>query len=207
MSPQYVHRPSAIATVYSDDHGKTWQRGEVVASELRHPSEHMAVELAGGSVMLNIRSEGDEHLRAVAVGKDGATGWSKPVLQPDLYDPVCMASLLRLSQQPERKNRLVFSNPDSRGVPGMISSKNNMRSRDNLTLRISYDEAKTWAVSKLLEPGGTGYSDLAAGPDGAIFALYERVEKDGSREGKHNLVFARISLEWLTDNQDSWEKR
>jgi len=33
------------------------------------------------------------------------------------------------------------------------------------------------------------------------------VEKDGSREGKRNLVFARISLEWLTDNQDSWEKR
>jgi len=202
MSPDYIHRPSAIATIYSDDHGKTWQHGEIVANDLRNPSEHMAVELADGSVMLNIRSEGDEHLRAVAIGKDGAGGWSKPALQPGLYEPVCMASILRLSRQPERKNRLLFSNPDSRGVEGVFSAKNNMLSRDNLTLKLSYDEGKTWPVSKLLEGGGTGYSDLAAGADGAIYALYERVE-----DGKRNLTFARITLEWLTDGKDSWEKR
>jgi sialidase-1 len=202
MSSQYVHRPSAIATIYSDDHGRTWQGGEVIPSDLRNPSEHVAVELADGSVMLNIRSEGDEHLRAVSVSKDGATGWSKPVLQPDLYEPVCMASLLRLSRQPERRNRLLFSNPESRGVAGMTDSRHNMRSRDNLTLRISYDEGKTWPVHKLLEAGGTGYSDLASGPDGTIYALYEQVGKDG----KHNLMFARLTLEWLTDGSDSWEK-
>jgi sialidase-1 len=203
MSPQYVHRPSAIATLYSDDHGKTWQRGEIVPGDLRNPSEHIAVELEDGSVMLNIRSEGDEHLRAVAVSRDGATGWSKPALQPDLYEPVCMASLLRLSRGPERRNRLVFSNPDSRGVAGMMNSQYNMRSRDNLTLRLSYDEGKTWPAAKLLEGGGTGYSDLAAGADGTIYALYEQVAKGGKR----NLVFARITLEWLTDGKDSWEKR
>lgn len=199
MSSQYVHRPSAIATVYSDDHGKTWQRGEVIANDLRNPSEHVAVELADGSVMLNIRSEGDEHLRAVAVSKDGATGWSKPALQSELYEPVCMASLIRLSRQPERKNRLVFSNPDSRGVAGATDSKHSMRSRDNLTLRLSYDEGRTWPISKLLQSGGSGYSDLAAGPDGAIYALYEQVE-----DGKHSLMFARITLEWLTGGKDSW---
>ena len=164
MSPDYIHRPSAIATIYSDDHGKTWQHGEIVANDLRNPSEHMAVELADGSVMLNIRSEGDEHLRAVSIGKDGAGGWSKPALQPGLYEPVCMVSILRLSRQPERKNRLLFSNPDSRGVEGVFSAKNNMLSRDNLTLKLSYDEGKTWPVSKLLEGGPTGYSDLAAVP-------------------------------------------
>lgn len=82
-----------------------------------------------------------------------------------------------------------------------------MRSRDKLTLRISYDEGKTWPFSKLLESGGAGYSDLTAGSDGAIYALYEQIEKYGSREAKRNLIFARISLEWLTDNKDSWENR
>jgi sialidase-1 len=202
MSSQQSHRPSAIATVYSDDHGKTWQRGELIPFDLRNPSEHIAVELAGGGVMLNIRSEGDEHLRAVSISQDGATGWSKAVLQPDLYEPVCMASLLRLSRAPDRKNRLLFSNPDSRGVEGMLSVKNNMRSRDNLTLRLSYDEGKTWPVHKLLEPGGSGYSDLASGPDGTIYALYEQVGKDG----KHNLVFASLTLDWLTGGSDKWEK-
>jgi sialidase-1 len=202
MSSQQSHRPSTIATVYSDDHGQTWQRGELIASDLKNPSEHIAVELADGGVMLNIRSEGDEHLRAVAISKDGATGWTKPVLQPELYEPVCMAGLLRLSRAPGRKNRLLFSNPDSRGVEGMFSVKNNMRSRDNLTLRLSYDEGKTWPVHKLLEGGGTGYSDLAAGPDGAIYAVYEQVGKDG----KHNLMFAGLTLDWLTDGADSWEK-
>jgi sialidase-1 len=202
MSPQYIHRPSAIATIYSDDNGQTWQHGEIIANDLRNPSEHMAVELADGSVMLNIRSEGDEHLRAAAIGRDGATGWSKPVLQPDLYEPVCMASLIRLSRQPRRKNRLLFSNPDSRGARDIAGSAFNMRSRDNLTLRLSYDEGGSWPVSKLLEGGPTGYSDLAVGPDGSIYALYEQV--DG---GKHNLMFARLTLEWLTGGQDSWEQR
>ena len=35
----YVHRPSCMATIYSDDHGKTWQRGDVVGhSTTRTPN-------------------------------------------------------------------------------------------------------------------------------------------------------------------------
>jgi sialidase-1 len=200
MSPQYVHRPSAVATIYSDDHGKTWQRGEIILNDLKNPSENMAVELADGSVMLNIRSESEQHLRAVAISQDGAGGWSKPVFQPDLYEGICMASLIRLSRQPERKNRLVFSSPDSRGQPDTRTPWPG-HSRDNLTLRLSYDEGKTWPVSKLLEGGSTGYSDLAAGPDGIIYVLYERLDSDR----KYIVTVARVTLDWLTDGKDSWE--
>jgi sialidase-1 len=26
-----IHRPSCVATIYSDDHGKTWKRGAIIA--------------------------------------------------------------------------------------------------------------------------------------------------------------------------------
>lgn len=206
MSPEYRHRPSAIATIYSDDHGKSWNAGEVVASELKHPSENVAVELEDGSVMLNIRSEGSEHLRAQSVSKDGISGWSKPVLVADLYEPVCMASLIRLSARPRQKrSRLLFANPDSKGKPGATESRYNMLSRDDLTIKLSYDEGKTWPVSKLLEAGGTGYSDMAAGPDGTTYIVYERMERDGTPQGKRSLYFTRFGLPWLTDGKDRYE--
>lgn len=206
MSPEYRHRPSATATIYSDDHGKTWKAGEVVATDLVNPSEHVAVQLADGSVMLNMRSEGNSHRRAHSISKDGISGWSKPALVPDLYEPVCMASLIRLSALPKQKrNRLLFANPDSRGKTGTTDSKYNMLSRDDLTVKLSYDEGKTWTVSKLLEAGGSGYSDMAVGPDGTVYIVYEKAERDGTPRGKRSLNFARFNLEWLTDGKDKYE--
>ena len=49
------------------------------------------------------------------------------------------------------------------------------RDRKNLSVKLSYDEGDTWPVNKSLEPSWTsGYSDLAAGPDGTVYCLYER---------------------------------
>jgi len=204
MSPDYKHRPSAVATVYSDDHGKTWKAGALLPQNLVNPSEHVALALADGRVMLNIRSEGQEHRRAVAYSPDGISNWTRPELQPDLFEPVCMASLIRLSAQPKQgKNRVVFANPDSRPQSAAFSKQNNMQARDDLRIRLSYDEGKSWPVSKLLEEGATGYSDMAAAPDGAMYILYEHVIADGT-EKKYDLAFARFSLEWLTDGKDKF---
>jgi sialidase-1 len=193
MSPDHSHRPSEVSTIYSDDGGKTWERGEILPRVLHHPSEHVAVELADGRVMLNIRNEGEEHRRAVSFSRDGATGWTKPVFDQTLFEPVCMASLIRLDAR-----RLLFANPDSSGNPKVTSAKNRMLTRENLTLRISDDEGKSWKVSKALEPGRSGYSDLAVGPDGTIYCLYERGLPDGDRFVNKNLGFARLTAEWLT---------
>jgi sialidase-1 len=197
MSPHYRHRPSAVATIYSDDHGKTWQSGALLPQNLLNPSEHVALELAGGRVMLNIRSEGTEHRRAVAYSPDGISGWTAPELHQELFEPVCMASLIRLSAQPQqKKNRILFANPDSR---------QQNKSRDDLRVRLSYDEGKTWPVAKLLQEGGTGYSDMAVGKDGTIYILYEHVTPDGTPERNRGLTLARFTLEWLTDGKDKFE--
>lgn len=207
MSPHYSHRPSATATIYSDDGGRTWKAGELIPSgKLVNPSEHVALELAGGRVMTSMRSESEEHRRAVSFSSDGISAWTVPEFQPPLYEPVCMASLIRLSSASRHKrNRIVFANPDSRPETGDFSKQFNMKSRDDLRLRLSYDEGATWPVSKLLQEGATGYSDMAAGPDGTIYVLYEHVTPGSGQTRKHSIRIARVTLEWLTDGKDRFE--
>jgi sialidase-1 len=103
-----------------------------------------------------------------------------------------MASLVRVSAPPrQKKNRIVFANPVS--LP-----------RNDLRVRLSYDEGKTWPVSKSLLEGPAGYSDMAAAPDGAIFILYEQSFHDGSGRTVR-LLLSRFDLEWLTDGNDKFE--
>jgi sialidase-1 len=188
MALNKSHRPSCIATIYSDDLGKTWKRGDIIANsspEFKNPSETMAVELEDGRVMLNIRNESDELRRAVSYSKDGATGWTKPVFDNELYDPICMASIISAG-----KGRLLFTNPDSRALP--------KRARKNLTVKLSDDEGGQWPVQKVLDAGESGYSDLAVGPDGMVYCLYESKEP-----GKHySLLLKRFNLRWLTDGRE-----
>ncbi len=193
MSPNYRHRPSATATLYSDDHGKTWKCGALIPQDpknpLVNPSEHVALELAGGQVMTNIRNEGKEHRRAVSYSPDGISNWTVPVLLPDLFEPVCMASMIRLSSPPRHKNRILFANPET--LP-----------RNDLRIRLSYDEGKTWPFSKLMVEGATGYSDMAAGPNGTVYIIYEQVV---SAAKKHNIIYTSFDLDWLTGGKDKFE--
>jgi sialidase-1 len=206
----HAHRPSVVSTIFSDDHGASWQCGRIIAGEtdpLVNPSEAVAIELADGRVLMNIRSESHPNRRAVAISPDGATNWIRPVFHEQLLEPICMASLCRLSSESSgAKNRILFSNPanleraDGKSEPG----KN--RDRKNLTVRLSYDEGESWPVAKTLEAGRSAYSDLAVGPDGTIWCLYERtVEVDGKPAS--TLTLARFNLEWLTGGKDSLSVR
>jgi sialidase-1 len=199
------HRPSCVSTIYSDDHGKSWKSGEIVVNhpDLVNPSETVAAERSNGQVMLNIRSENDEHRRAIAFSDDGSTNWTKPKFDEEVYEPVCMASLLRLSTVADGgKNRLLFCNPFST-EPRDSRPGNSFRKRQNLTVRLSYDEGQTWPITKVLDKGDAGYSDLAAGPDGSIYCLYER---GGSRTAfdPEALLCTKFNISWLTDGGDSW---
>lgn len=188
LSPHYRHRPSVASTLYSDDHGRTWKAGALIpqdaANPLVNPSEHVLVELAGGRVMSNLRNEGKQNRRAVSVSPDGISNWGVPALHDELFEPVCMASLVRVG------NRLVFANPAA--LP-----------RNDLTIRVSEDEGRKWSRSKLLLAGPTGYSDMAAGPDGSVYILYEQVDPSPQEGRKQNLLFARFTLEWLTSEDAS----
>lgn len=208
-----AHRPSIVSTIYSDDHGKTWHRGDIVANEtdpLINPNETIALELADGQVMMNIRSETPTvRRRAVAFSPDGATKWTRPAFDQALLEPICMGSLIRLSSEKTNgKNRILFSNPhnDLAEDKAQIIAKRAIPRR-NLSIKLSYDEGKTWAIDKVLEPGPSGYSDMAVMPDGTVLCIYEDgLSKADTKWPDARITLARFNLEWLSDGKDTLKK-
>lgn len=112
----------------------------------------------------------------------------------------------------QSKDRILFCNPDSRQDPWMAQKSSTPRSaknrhRTNLTIRMSYDESLTWPVSKVIDPGITGYSDVAVTPDGKIHVLYEGGSLTNSHFLNTHVTLVSFTLEWLTDGKDKLDKK
>jgi len=205
------HRPSIVVSVYSDDHGQTWQAGEVAVPDndvTVIPNETSLIQLADGRVMFNSRNESPNYRRLITYSQDGATGWSQPFFHDAFFEPICFASMVRYSMKPaESKNRILFCNPDSRHDPWIARGSSTPRSarsphRVNLTVRMSYDEGHTWPVAKVLDPEIAGYSDLAVTSDGMIHCLYEGGSLTGSHYKNTHMSVISFDLAWLTQGQD-----
>ena len=172
---------------YSDDHGKTWKLGGTIRPKM---NECQVVELADGkgTLRMDMRSYFGRSRRAQSVSRDGGASWSVPEDDRALVEPVCQASILRYTW-PERrdKSRILFSNPADE------------KQRKNLTVRLSYDEGKSWPVSQTINAGPSGYSCLTILPNRDVGCLYERGEKIYSER----ISLARFTLDWLTDGKDS----
>ena len=180
--------------IYSDDHGANWTYGDSLDEG---SDECQMVEVNGGGLYMTIRN-GWHGKRFGAWSSDRGETWSEPELREDITDPVCEASILRMTDRDRYdKDRVLFSNP--------ASSK-----RERMTVRLSYDECRTWPVSKILYPGPSSYSDMAIALDMTICCLYERgmdeyragIDKNRFPEAAR---FAQFNLEWLTDGMDSTE--
>jgi len=161
--------------IYSDDHGKTWRRGEITDKAM---NECEVVELADGSLLLSMRNYCRKNCRAFARSTDGGQTWSAPEHNPQVYCPTCQASIHRYSLAP--RNIILHSGPGGGG-------------RKNMTIRASFDEGKTWPIAKILQEGPSAYSDLAVLPGGEIVCLYET----GAKGAYESIVLARFTLAWL----------
>ena len=157
---------AATSTITSDDGGKTWKRGEIVAADfplegkiktgtlVEMPGEAALAINSNGEVVINIRNKALKGLRAQASSKDGATGWSEAVFVDGMLEPICQGSLVSADAG------LVFVNPA------------NMIMRKSLTARLSTDGGATYATKLVIDDGIAGYSDMAA--DGnTIHLVYE----------------------------------
>ncbi len=173
------------AVVYSDDAGATWTAGGIVKPTIRDCNECMAVERADGSLLLNMRNKSAK-CRAVAISTDGGVTWTEPKLIEELVDPVCQASIVRFgSRNSGRKSTILFCNAAS-------------RSRDHMTVKLSYDEGDSWPIAKLIHAGPSAYSDLAIARDKTILCLFEK----GSKHPYEKLTVARFNIEWLTNGSE-----
>jgi len=153
---------------YTDDHGKNFKLSQTI--QLPGSNEATAAEISGNGLILNARNQkGDIKARIVAISKDGGETWDSAWFDANLPDPVCEGSILTIGQT-NGKYILAFCN--AAGI----------KNRDNLTLRISYDEGRTWPVTipvdKASDPQNsedyTAYSDILNISPDAIGVLYER---------------------------------
>lgn len=197
-----AHHPSAMGTIYSDDHGKTWQRGAIAianSKEIPDPNETSIAELSDGRVSLNIRSHVKSNRRLLMTSADGASNWTEPQAHEELWEPICFGSSLNLTA-PDGKPALLFCNPRNLDVKQGQARPGQGRLRQNLSLHLSRDDGKTWPYIKTIEAEGSGYSDLAALPDGTILIFYERGPQDKPQNSIGRLTVARVPFGWVAEN-------
>lgn len=166
----------------SDDHGKNWY---LIDTPIIPGDESKIVELDDGSWMINSRLN-SKGIRYIHTSTDEGRRWfSKP--DSSLIDPGCNASIIRHTSIKDGadKNRLLFSNAKMKD------------DRINMTVRISYDEGKTWSIGKTIYTGSSAYSSLCILANGDIGLFFE---KDNYKEN----VFVRFTLDWLTDGKDKY---
>jgi sialidase-1 len=186
------HESRRTFLLYSDDHGATWHNGA------DGPPEDTCIEVAilateDDEIYLNHRTRRGRRLVARTTGQ--GTALAESYFDEALPDPACHASLARYSTAAaDGRSRILFCNPavarDESQPGGML--------RRRLTLRLSYDEGRTWPVARLLQPERAAYSDLLTLDDGTILCLYERVPEKGTRDVR----LARLNLAWLTEGAD-----
>ncbi|MCR8668702.1 glycoside hydrolase [Aestuariibaculum sp. M13] len=166
----------------SDNHGKSWY---FIDTPIMPADESKIVELVDGTLMINARVN-KTGMRYVHISKNEGQTWETKTAS-SLIDPGCNASIIRYTSKKDGfdKNRLLFSNAKSE------------KDRINLTVRISYDEGKTWSKGKTIYAGSSAYSSLTILENGDIGVFFEKddyVKND----------FARFTLEWLTDGKDAF---
>ncbi|MBJ6367810.1 sialidase family protein [Snuella sedimenti] len=179
-----VNLNSGLHVFGSDDHGKTWY---FIDTPIQPADESKIIELTDGSLMINARVN-KKGIRYVHTSQDDGKTW---VTEPasELIDPGCNASIIRYTSKKDgyKKNRLLFSNTKSE------------KGRVNMTVRISYDEGKTWSEGKTIYKGSSAYSSLTILKNGDIGLFFE---KDAYTKNE----FTSFSLEWLTNGKDTYRK-
>lgn len=172
--------------IYSDDGGSTWALGGSTPSDQVNECE--VAQLDDGRLLLNMRNYDPAHrTRVRSYSADGGLSWSALERDEGLIEPICQASLRRFTNAAEGdRSRLLFANPAS------------PRARENMTVRLSYDEGLSWPVARVLHPGPAAYSCLTVLPDRTLACLYER----GDENPREKITWEHFDLEWLTEGKD-----
>lgn len=168
VSPEQDFGAYVVHTVYSDDHGQTWQLGQDLGVRV---NECSIAETSPNHLHMNMRSYWKKGCRAVVRSMDGGKTWSEIEHVAALPEPICQGNVLQMPGGP-----LLFSNPASN------------ESRMRLTVRASFDEGMTWKKEWVLHEGPAAYSDLAAlsssraaclfecGEPGNAYSCYQRID-------------------------------
>jgi hypothetical protein len=161
--------------LYSDDNGETWQCSQRACTG---GDEAKVVELRDGRILMSIRHKGE---RWFNISEDGGITWRDTVFAGEgITAPACNGDIIR------------YDRPDGTSV--LLHSLPIGNERKNVSILISYDEGKSWPVSRVIVPYNSAYSSLCILPDGTI-GMY--VEEDPNGGDHYEMVFYNFTLEWL----------
>lgn len=179
-------KPQCMSTIcYSKDGGKNWVYGKGVPHAT---SECQVVELEDGAIMINCRNEARQGKRIVYVTRDLGESWeAHETNNSALREPTCQASLIRFKTK--KHNLLLFSNPNS-------------GARNNMTIRYSEDEGKTWSEGYLYDSRNCmGYSSLVKIDSKTVGVFYETcIRRPGRSE--RGICFLRFPLESIMTGEN-----
>ncbi|NVK50870.1 MAG: exo-alpha-sialidase [Cyclobacteriaceae bacterium] len=164
---------------FTDDKGKSFEISESV--QIPGSNESIAAELSNGRMIMSSRyQKGTVRQRILAFSSDGGETWDEAYFEEELPDPVCQASILDIG---ELNGKAIIAH----------SNAADEKERNYLTIKISYDEGKTWDHIIPVDFTGeseklpwTAYSDLVKLDEQTLGILYER-------DNYHQIVFKIIS--------------
>lgn len=155
---------------YTDDHGATFKLSETVS--FLGSNEAMAAQLSGDAMVMNIRNQqGNVRQRIIAISNNGGQSWDRTYFDANLPDPVCQGSTL--SYVDKKGDRIL-----------LVCNAADVKKRDNLTLRVSKDDGKSWIQNIVIAKSPAGYkgnsyaaySDLVQLKKNNIGVLFEKDE-------------------------------
>lgn len=162
---QRDNETSKNRTIYSDDHGATWQVGEMAPDG----GEYEIAESPKDRLVYNLR--GGKGKRVVSESLDGGVTWSKSRIDFPLQSSVdyggCQGSVLGID------STLFYTGP-----AGGLGSINN-EDRQNLFIYRSLNGGETWTNNYLLHDKSAGYSCITQLLDGRLAIVFETSDSEG----------------------------
>jgi sialidase-1 len=175
--PVWRFEPWGVFAAFSEDHGRTWQRGGLVPGV--SGDECQLVELADGRLLFDIRQQRGPH-RWRSTSSDGGRTWSQP-FAGEMVSPVCCAiERYSLRSAGAERDQLLWTGPKG-------------PARSNLVVRVSTDEGLTFPQERLISTNWAAYSDIAILKDNRAGVLWER---GGERQYQY-ITFTRFNRRWL----------
>jgi sialidase-1 len=169
--------PFGNFALFSEDHGKTWRRSAPVPGDAG--DECQLVELVSGRLFMDIRQETGAS-RSFSTSDDGGKTWSPHRAGLPVSPVACAIERYTSKAAGDDRDRIVWTGPKG-------------PDRQNLVVRISEDEGRTFPVERLIASGPAAYSDLTILKDRSLGVLWER----GADHGYQFITFTRLTREVL----------
>ncbi len=166
--------PFSCFALFSDDHGATWHRGQLVPGT-QGGDECKVVELADGRILFNMRQETGP-TSYLAESADGGMTWTNLRPGPKVSPVACGFKYLAMGDH----GHVLWTGPES--------SK-----RKHLAFRCSDDEGKTFKYRRLISDDFAAYSDIALLPGHTVGVVWER----GLKKNYELISFTRLDRAWL----------